>query len=153
MGILVALVGLSAFQAHQYPRLAWAACALPAGGAVVSLVGLYGMVTMPNTDVPMVAGMGSWSIWAAGSAATLVGCVLFALATLRAAVLSRIGAIGLGLSSLFIVVMLTGIIGSTSTGDSGATALVVAIAAFGSSWIALGIGALRNGPIRTIAAA
>jgi len=32
-------------------------------------------------------------------------------------------------------------------------ALVVAIAAFGSSWIALGIGALRSGPIRPIAAA
>jgi hypothetical protein len=150
IGFLVALVGLSAFQARSHARLAWAAFAIPAAGTVISLVGLYGMATMPNTDAPMLGGLGAWAIWALGSVATLIGCLLFGAATFRAGVLSRAGAAGLTTSSLFMFVLAMGLGGSNGPNGPGAVALVALLAAFGISWIVLGVSALRQGPIRAI---
>ena len=58
IAVLVALVGLSAFQARRFPRLVWAAFAIPALGACISLVGLVGMAT--NGDLRFIGDMSAW---------------------------------------------------------------------------------------------
>ena len=152
-GILLALIGLSAFQARTDARLAWAAVLIPGLGSAVSIVGLVGMLTMPDTDVPMLAGMGAWSIWALGTLATLIGCGLFGVATYRAGVLSRPGAIGLVVSTGAILVMAFGIGGNGGPVGLAAWAFVASLVVFAGSWALLGVSALRRGPIRAPATA
>ena len=62
--ILVALIGLSSFQARQHPKLIWAAYALPAVGTVLSCIGLVGMASVGDDE--LVAGLSPWSIWMLG---------------------------------------------------------------------------------------
>ena len=76
VSFLVALIGLSAFQARQHPRLIWTAFALPAVGTAVSCVGI--LATGLVGDRPVVAGLNPWSISMIGLAATVVGTALFA---------------------------------------------------------------------------
>jgi uncharacterized membrane protein len=149
--LLLALIGLSAFQAHRQPALAWAAFAIPALGTVVSLVGMFGMATHPE-DTPFLGTWGSWEIWIVGLLATLVGSILFAVASIRAGVLSRRAAQALGIASAAIIVVGLGATGIVGSGPS--TIIVAAcMASFGGSWVALGFSALRRGPIRSIAPA
>ena len=152
-GILLALVGLSAFQARSDARLAWAAVLIPGLGSVVSMVGMGGMLAMPDTDEPMLAGLGAWSIWALGTLATLIGCVLFGLATFRTSVLSRPAAVGLVASAGAILVMAAGMGGSGQPAGLAAWAFAFSLAVFAGSWTLLGVSALRRGPIRDVAAA
>ena len=152
-GILLALVGLSAFQARTDARMAWAAVLIPGLGAAVSIVGLVGMLTMPDSEVPILAGLGSWSIWALGTLAALIGCGLFGLATYRAGVLSRPGAIGLVVSPAAIVVVALGIEGSGAPVGLAAWVFVGSLLVVAGSWAALGLSALRHGPIRAVGAA
>ena len=70
LALLIALIGLSAFQARQYPRLVWAAFIVPALGAIVSLVGMVGMATMG--DLPFIGSWSGWSVWAIGVLALIV---------------------------------------------------------------------------------
>jgi hypothetical protein len=126
---------------------------IPGAGTLVSLAGLYGMATMPNTDVPMIGGLGAWAIWALGSVATLVGCLLFGAATFRAGVLSRPGATGLVASSLLIILLALGLGGSSGPNGPAAVVLVALLVSFAVSWILLGVSALRRGPIRAPATA
>jgi hypothetical protein len=150
-GILLALVGLSAFQAHRSPVLAWAAFLIPGVGSTVSLIGLLGMLSMPDSDAPMIAGLSSWNVWALGSLATLVGCILFALATYQANVLSRAGARGLAISSAITLLLAMGLAGPAD--GIGAVLLVGSLLVFAGSWLLLGVSALRRGPIRAITTA
>lgn len=53
---LVALIGLSAFQARRHPVLIWAAFAIPAAGGVIGLFGFAAMVVLGNSDA-IVGGM------------------------------------------------------------------------------------------------
>lgn len=152
IGLLLAFAGLSAFQARGAPRLVWAAFAIPALGNVASIVGLYGMATLADSDAPFIGTWGAWSVWAAGLFAMLVGCVLFATATVRAAVLSRAGAWGLAVSSIVVLVFAGGV----NVGDGwglDAFLLLAAFLVFAGSWVLLGASALRRGPIRAVAAA
>jgi len=153
IGLLMALVGLSAFQAHREPRLAWAAFAIPATGTLISLVGIFGMFIMPDSDTAYLGSFTPWEVWAIGALGTLVGCVLFGAATLRASVLSRWAAGGLAGSSAAILLLATGLFGRTGTGGPGTVYFLGALLTFGASWGLLGISALRRGPIRAIAAA
>jgi hypothetical protein len=141
--LLLALIGLSSFQARQHPRLIWAAFALPALGIVMSSTGLLAMGSAG--DGPFVGNLSPWEIWALGVIATVIGCGLFALATYRTGALPRFGAgslaIGSGILLLVIVVGSTGIVAGT---DSLAPALVLAgLIAFSIGWIALGWTAMR----------
>ena len=149
-GILLGLAGLSAFQAHRNPRLAWAAFLIPATGAVVSMVGLVGMILAG--DSPWVGSWSGWSIWAVGSLATLFGSILFAVATIRAAVLSRPAAFGLLITSTYVIALLSGIGGGGDT-SLGRLFSALCVTAFGGSWVWLGVSALRRGPIRAMAPA
>jgi uncharacterized membrane protein YeaQ/YmgE (transglycosylase-associated protein family) len=148
VGVLLGITGLSAFQAHREPRLAWAAFGVPAIGTVVSLVGLAGMVL--RGDAPWIGSWSGWSVWAIGTLATLLGSILFAVATIRAAVLSRHAAFALLITSAYVIALFTG-----TAGDSPFARLFAAlcVVTFGGSWAWLGISALRRGPIRAIAAA
>jgi hypothetical protein len=147
VGLLLALIGLSAFQAHREPALAWAALAIPTLGGAVSLVGMYGIVAQPAL---LLGGISAWEIWFLGLLGMFLGSVLFAIATIRAAVLSKPSAMTLALSAVAVVLISLGFTGGV---DDTAASIVVAaaMAVFSGSWVMLGLSALRRGPIRAIA--
>ena len=65
-GLLLALVGLSAFQAHRHARLAWAAFAIPGIGALVSVVGLVRHVLRTTDEALIFGSLNAWSLWVIG---------------------------------------------------------------------------------------
>jgi hypothetical protein len=141
--LLLALVGLSSFQARNHPRLIWTAFALPALGTTLSCIGIVGMGYVG--DRPMVAGLSPWEIWVLGVIATTVGSALFGLATYQTHALSRpasaLLATGSGILLLIIVVGASGVVAGA---DTFAPALiVVGLIAFAIGWIALGWTAIR----------
>jgi hypothetical protein len=141
--LLLALIGLSSFQAREHPRLIWAAFALPALGTVMSSAGL--IATAAVGDRPFLAGLSPWAIWALGVVATVIGSALFALATYRTQALPRFGAglLAIGSGILFLV-MLIGATGLVAGTETVAPALIVlGLIAFSIGWIALGWTAIR----------
>lgn len=140
---LVALTGLSAFQARRDPVLTWLAFALPAASAVISLFGLAAMATGGDTDRPIVAGLSSWAIWSIGLAGLIVGSGLFALVTWRSQSLSRGAAAALGLGAIAVVVALNGL-GGALAAPLDAVVVFGSILAFSGGWIGLGLSALRQ---------
>jgi hypothetical protein len=152
-GLLVAVTGLSAFQAHRHPRLAWAAFAIPAIGSAASVIGLVRLAMGPGDDPIIVGSIGAWSVWIVGLLATLVGSIVFAVATLRADVLSRHAARALAISSAAVLVLAFGTWGIDTETFVAQALLFVCLGSFAASWIALGVSALRRGPIRAIASA
>jgi hypothetical protein len=140
--LLVALIGLSAFQARRHPRLIWAAFAIPAVGAAVACVGLVAMGVVG--DRPFVAGLSPWSIWMLGLLATIVGSVLFALATYHTRAISRpaasLLAVGSGLMLALFVVGMSGVLGFDTVPPAF---IFVGLLAFSAGWIALGWAAVR----------
>jgi hypothetical protein len=133
IAMLVALVGLSAFQARSHPRLAWAACAVPALGLVASLVGVAGLGL--NGD-------DSWWIWFGGVVTFFIGSALFALATFRTRALSRRASALLGIGS---VLPFAGFITPVVGLFAGTEALfqVAGFGVFALGWAALGLEAVR----------
>ena len=127
LALLVALVGLSAFQARTHPRLAWAAFALPAVGTIASIVGLVG------TNL---RGEPYWAMWFFGTIAFFLGSTLFAIATYRTAVLSRGAAVLLGVGSVLTIVAGLGWIFPPQL-------LLATLICFALGWLALGIQAIR----------
>jgi hypothetical protein len=150
IGLVVALAGLSAFQGHRDPALAWIAFAIPAIGAVIAAIGIAGMLVLPE-DGTVVADMSAWDVWIFGMFLNLVGSTFFAFATYQAQVLSARAAQALGISSGFALAVAIGSIGVLPAGL--AFLVPVAILAFALSWMWLGISALRGGPIRAVAPA
>jgi hypothetical protein len=147
VGILVAIAGLSGFQAHREPRLAWVAFGMPAIGTLLTITGLVGMAV--RGDAPIFGTVSGWDVWAIGLLTMLVGSLLFSFATVRASVFSRRSAIALAVSAALLLASASGV----AFGDNVASRVLLAVlvVAFGGSWIALGISALRRGPIRTLA--
>lgn len=152
-GLLLALIGLSAFQAHRHPILAWAAFAIPGLGAFVSVIGATVMALGPGDDPLVLGSFSAWSVWMLGLLGVLVGSIIFAVATIRAAVFSRRAAIALAVSSATVLVVMTGRLGVNVEGTGAELLLAVVMGSFGASWIALGVMALRGGPIRAVAPA
>ena len=150
-GILVALAGLSAFQAHRSPKLVWAAFVIPALGTMLSMLGIAGMVLAPG-DLPFIASWSSWSVWFLGVVGIIVGSVAFGAATLRAGVLSRSAAIALATSSIVLLLVSMGLQVDTTT-TVGQVLILAVVGSFSGSWVALGTVALRRGPIRAVAPA
>jgi hypothetical protein len=141
--LLLALIGLSSFQARQHPWLIWAAFALPALGTVMSSTGLVAMASLG--DRPFLAGLSPWAIWALGVVATVIGSALFALATYRTRALPRLGAGSLAIGSgILLLVFLIGATGIVAGTDTVAPGLILAgLIAFSIGWIALGWTAIR----------
>lgn len=151
-GLLLAFIGLSAFQARRDPILTWAAFAIPALGTVVSLIGVTTMLLGPGED-PLVGSFSAWLVWAVGLVGTVIGSIIFAVATIRAAVFSRRAAIALAVSSVVVLFVAFGASGIDQASLGGQLLFATALGSFAASWVALGIMALRRGPIRAIAPA
>ena len=143
--LILALVGLSATQARAHPRLIWAAVAIPAAGAVLTLVGMLGMALFGDNAV--VAGVSSWYFFIFGILAAFLGSALFAIATYRTGTLSRPGAALVAIGTAIPVAAV--LIDAAGLGPVGREAFVVplavaTIACFSLGWIVLGLDALRD---------
>lgn len=138
--LLVALVGLSAFQARRNPRLVWAAFIVPAVGAAVSIVGIAAMAVVG--DRPFLGDLSPWWVWMVGMLTMFIGSALFALATVRTQVLSRAGAVLLGVSALVVFPVGFGVAGGLPP-EVGQLLTVATMLAFVGGWVTLGISALR----------
>ena len=123
--LLVAITGLTAFQARAHPGLSWAAFGLLTIGTIIAIVGFLGAALGRD---------GFWNFGALGFLMSLVGTMLFAIATYRTAALSRGAAVllGIGAALPFVGAVL------------GQIALMpVAMAIFLVGWFLLGIQAIR----------
>jgi hypothetical protein len=144
---LVALVGLSAFQARRHPVLTWAAFAIPALGAVVGLVGYALIVVTGDSDAVLLGGISPWWIGSVGLLTMVLGSSLFAIATWRARSLSRGASAMLGVGAVLVIFALLGASGALVPSEIAIVAVIAAIVAFPAGWVALGISALRiTGP-------
>jgi hypothetical protein len=140
-GLLIALIGLSAFQARAHPLLVWSAFALPALGAAISLTGMVGMAVLG--DVIVAAGLSPWAVWSIGTIGLVMGSALFAVATWRTRVLSR-RATGVLLAGSLAVVPMLGIGSGLVPAPVPAEAVLLAmVMLFGTGWAWLGASALR----------
>jgi hypothetical protein len=139
---LVALIGLSAFQARSHPVLTWAAFAIPAIGAVIGLLGYVSIVATGDSDATLIAGISPWMIGSIGLLTMVVGSSLFAVATWRARSLSRTASGILAVGALLVVLALFGASGALPSPIAIAP-IVAAILVFPAGWIAMGVSALR----------
>jgi hypothetical protein len=129
--LIVALMGLSAFQARHRRGLVWAAFAIPAVGNALSVIGIAGMTF---TDAPFIGGESGWAIWGIGLLTMLLGSILFAVATLATEALSRRAAIAL----------LTGCAVTVLGAGGFVPFIALGLTLFVAGWIWLGIDAIRR---------
>jgi hypothetical protein len=128
LALLVALAGLSAFQARTYPVLSWAAFAVAAVGMIVSVIGIVAMNLLSD---------GYWDVFVLGILGVFVGSTLFAIATYRTAALSRGAALLLGAGSVLTIAAGLG-------GDNlPPVLLVLTTIGFALGWFVLDIHAIR----------
>ena len=128
LALLVALAGLSAFQARVHPILSWAAVAVTSVGAIVAIVAFVGKQLFRD---------GYWDVMMFGILGAFVGSTLFAIATYRTAALSRRAALLLGIASVLTIP--AGFAGNSL----GPAPLVVTTIGFALGWFVLGIHAVR----------
>jgi hypothetical protein len=140
---LVALIGLSAFQARRYPALTWAAFAIPALGAVAGLVGYALIAATGDSDAVLIGGISPWMVGSIGLLTMVLGSSLFALATWRTRSLSRGASALLAAGALLVVIALLGVGSGGLSAPVAIIPVVAAIVAFPAGWIALGVSALR----------
>jgi len=144
---LLALIGLSAFQARRHPVLTWVAFVMPALGAVLGLFAYAAIILTGDGDAVLPGGISPWMVGSIGVVTMVLGSILFAVATWRTRSLSRGGSALLAVGA---VLMLAGMLGIGTGGLSSPVfiiPLVAGIVAFPAGWIALGISALRiTGP-------
>jgi hypothetical protein len=132
--LLVAVAGLSAFQARSHPGAIWVAFAVTAIGTVVFFAGYAGSA--------VIGGDGFWGLWFIGVVTVMLGSGLFAAVTYRTRVLSRAGAALIGLGIVIIL-------GQAVT---HVDALIpTGMACFAIGWLTLGIQAIRLGQPGTAA--
>ena len=143
VALLVALLGLSAFQSRRFPRLVWASFALPFVGSIVSIVGALTALGVTPDDISF-GGFTAWDIWITGMAALIGGSGLFAVASWRTGSLSRLGVRLLALGAGALVVVIPGAAGLLPWEPLVSTGFFVTIAAFVVGWVVVGIGAIRS---------
>jgi hypothetical protein len=129
LGLLLALAGLSAFQARMHAGFMWAAFVLPAVGTVAFVVGIVALEFL---------GEDYWMVWILGFVAIFVGSTLFAFVTYQTAALSRGAAVLLGVGAV-----LTMIFGSIGGENRSPVLIGAAVGLFGLGWIVLGVQAIR----------
>jgi hypothetical protein len=139
--LLVALVGLSAFQARSHPVLVWTAFLIPAVGAVLTIVGLVGMAL--TRDEPLVLGLSAWGISMLGLLAMIGGTGLFALATWLTRSTARGTAAFLGIASIVVLLALLTSGSGLIPGVPGVATGVGGIALYAAAWVALGWSSVR----------
>ncbi len=141
LALLVALAGLSAFQARIHPRLSWAAFTVLAVGTVATTVAIFGLAL--DAD-------GFYAVFLLGFFTVVIGSVLFGIVTYRTAVLSTQAALLLVAAPAILVVGF----GVASTdyqqgGSLGVVALYPGIICFAAGWFALGVQAIRLDRVST----
>lgn len=124
--LLVAVAGLSAFQARTHPGAIWVAFAVSAIGTLAFLAGYVGMIVL--------AVDGFWNLWFIGLLTVMLGSGLFAVVTYQTRVLSRLGAALIGIGILVLV----------SGGVVQINSLIpIGMACFALGWFTLGVQAIR----------
>jgi len=135
VALLVALTGMSAFQARSNPWLVWTAFAVAAVGTVVTFIAgvsdLAGVGPTDWRDGPL----------ALGVVAVGLGSAAFGIATYRGSVLSRKGALSL------VIGPAVGFIGAIAVGrnlwELGMLLVLVGMVSFLAGWFTLGVAAIR----------
>jgi hypothetical protein len=125
--LLVALAGLSAFQARVAPRLIWGAFAVTSVGTIVAVLGFVAL-SLSHSEA-------YWNVGALGVVTAFAGSTLFAIATYRTAALSRGAAVLLGVGSVLPFVSLLG--------RNLELLIAVGLLCFLLGWFALGFQAIR----------
>jgi hypothetical protein len=123
--MLVAVAGLTAFQARTYPGLSWAAFGLITIGAIVAGVGFVGASLGRD---------GFWEFGFLGVLTALIGSALFAIATYQTAALSRGAAVLVGVGSVLPFV---------SIPFSQPVIVLAGLVCFLLGWFLLGVQAIR----------
>ena len=124
--LLVAVAGLSAFQARTHPGAIWVAFAVTAIGTLAFFAGYVGSIVLAED--------GFWGLWFIGVLTVLLGSGLFAIVTYQTRVLSRLGAALIGIGIVLIL----------SEAVVHVEALLPAgMACFAIGWFALGVQAIR----------
>lgn len=142
LALLVALAGLSAFQAREHPAIVWAAFLLPAAGGVVTTLGVIAMAVAPDRQI--LGGQSGWFFFIVGLLATVAGSVLFAAATWTTGTLPRAGAILLGVTcAISLASFVISIAGGDSLWESLRPLFAFAYLAFPVGWVLFGAVALR----------
>jgi hypothetical protein len=132
---LVALTGMSAFQARSNPWLVWTAFAVTAVGTLVIFIAAV-------SDLAG-AGPGDWrdGLLPIGAVTAALGSATFGIATYRGSVLSRKGALSLVIGPTI------GLIGAIAVGQDlwglGMLLVLVGIVSFLAGWFTLGVAAIR----------
>jgi hypothetical protein len=143
---LVALIGLSAFQARRHPVLTWAAFAIPGLGAVIGLAGYVLIVATGDSDAILPFGVSPWMIGSIGVLTMVIGSSLFAIATWWTRALSRWASGLLAIGAALVVLALFGASGALPT-PIAIVPVVAAIVVFPAGWVGMGVNALRvTGP-------
>jgi hypothetical protein len=125
--MLVALAGLSMYQARANPTQSWVAFTIPLAGGLAFLVGIGGIF--------MGGGESFWLLFGLGGVIAVAGSGIFAVATFRTGVLSRNAAALIGVGAPMILF---------ATSNEGLPILgAVALATFALGWFGLGVQALR----------
>jgi hypothetical protein len=124
--LLVAVAGLSAFQARTHPGAIWVAFAVTAIGTIAFFAGYVGSILMGED--------GFWGLWFIGVLTVMLGSGLFAAVTYRTRVLSRAGAALIGTGLVVILSEMVVPIGAL---------LPIGMACFAIGWAALGVQAIR----------
>lgn len=133
--LLVALTGMSAFQARSNPWLVWTAFAVTAVGTVVIFIA--GLSDLAG------AGPADWrdGLLPIGAVTAALGSAAFGIATYRGSVLSRKGALSLAIGPA------VGLIGAIAVGqnlwDLGMPLVLVGTVSFLAGWFTLGLAAIR----------
>jgi hypothetical protein len=124
--LLVAVAGLSAFQARTHPEATWAAFIVTALGTFIFFAGYIGSVILAQD--------GFWGLWFIGLLTVILGSGLFAAVTYRTRVLSRLGAalIGIGIAIILSEAIL-----------EIPTLITAGMACFALGWFTLGVQAIR----------
>lgn len=124
--LLVAVAGLTAFQARIDPALSWAAFALLAIGTIVAMVAFVGAAVL--------GGDGYWNLGTLGLLTAIFGTLLFAIVTYQTAALSRGAALLLAAGSVLpFAAMVTSL----------TIIIVAALVCFLLGWFLLGVQAIR----------
>jgi hypothetical protein len=133
--LLVAVTGMSAFQARSNPWLVWTSFAVTAVGTVVIFIAgisdLVGAGPRDWRDGPL----------AIGAVTAALGSAAFGIATYRGSVLSRRGALSL------VIGPAVGLVGAIAVGqdlwEPGMLLVLVGIVSFLAGWFTLGVAAIR----------
>ena len=134
VALLVALAGLSAFQARSHRAVVWASFIIPGLGALLMTLGLTLMVLEVGN---------AWNVMIMGLLALLTGTMVFGTVAYRTGALSRGGSALLALGGSL---QLAGFVIVFAVEWSSPVQIIGAVGAagFAAGWLALGTDAVRR---------